>query len=49
MKAKIIILLALGAAALGILVWQIVKAWRYRRRNPDETYWPYNTHGKNEE
>ncbi len=43
MTTKMIILLTVGALVLGTLVWQIVRAWRYRSTHPDETYWPYNT------
>ena len=42
MSTKLIILLIVGALALGTLVWMIVRAWRYRRNHPEETYWPYN-------
>ena len=42
MSTKLIILLSIGALVLGVLVWFIIKAWRYRRDHPDEVYWPYN-------
>ena len=42
MNLKLILLLAVGVVAVGVLVWQLVRAWRYRRNHPDETYWPYN-------
>lgn len=42
MTTKLIILLSLGAVVLGGLAWSIVRAWRYRRNHPEETYWPYS-------
>ncbi|MCR5589449.1 MAG: hypothetical protein K6F72_07525 [Bacteroidales bacterium] len=42
MSTKLIILLSIGALVLGVLVWFIIKAWRYRRDHPNEVYWPYN-------
>ena len=42
MKSKQIILLVVGLTVLGLLAWQLIRAWRYRRSHPDETYWPYN-------
>ena len=36
MSTKLIILLIVGALALGILVWMLVRAWRYRRNHPEE-------------
>ena len=34
-----IILLSLGAAVLGAIVWIILRAVRYRRRHPEDTSW----------
>ena len=34
--------MVLGGVVLGALVWQIVRAWRYRRDHPEEIFWPYN-------
>lgn len=42
MNTKLIILLAAGGLVLGLLGWHIVRAWRYRHRHPDETFWPYS-------
>ncbi len=42
MTTKLIILLSFGTLVLGVLIRQIVRAWRYRRDHPDEVYWPYN-------
>ena len=42
MNLKLILLLAIGLLVLGAIAWQLVRAWRYRRNHPDETYWPYN-------
>ena len=42
MNLKLIILLSFGALVLGALIWQIVRAWRYRRDHPDEILWPYS-------
>ena len=35
MTTKLIILLAIGLIVLGLLVWMIVRAWRYRKDHPD--------------
>ncbi len=43
MSLKLIFLIAVGGLALGLLVGLLVRAFRYRRNHPDETYWPYNT------
>ena len=42
MNLKLILLLAVGVVAVGVLAWQIVRAWRYRRNHPDEILWPFN-------
>ncbi len=36
MTTKMIILLAIGLIVLGLLVWMIVRAWRYRKNHPDD-------------
>ena len=36
MTTKLIILLAIGLIVLGLLVWMIVRAWRYRKNHPDD-------------
>ena len=41
MATKLIILIVLGVVVLGVLVWQLNRAWRYRKKHPDEIYWPY--------
>ena len=42
MNTKLIVILVVGLLVLAAIVWQLVRAWRYRRSHPDETYWPYN-------
>lgn len=42
MTLKLIIIIIVALLVLGILAWQLVRAWRYRRNHPNETYWPYN-------
>lgn len=42
MTTKLIILVVLGVVVLGVLAWQIVRAWRYHRDHPDEPLWPYD-------
>ena len=37
-----IILLSLGAAALGAIGWIILRAAHYRRRHPEDTLWPHS-------
>ena len=39
MNTKLIILLIAGTMVLGLLAWMIVRAWRYRRHNPNENFW----------
>ena len=42
MKSKQIILLVVGLTVLGLLAWQLIRAWRYHRNHPDEILWPFN-------
>lgn len=42
MSTKLIVLLIIGALVLITLACILVRAWRYRRNHPEETYWPYN-------
>ena len=44
-----ITLIIVGVITVAGLTWTLVRAWRYRRDNPNEIYWPYSGELNNKE